>query len=560
MGETADIIITNGILLTMDPSRPRAEALAVSGGRIIAVGDAEEIAGLAGPRTRTVDARGATVLPGFNEAHIHIFPGSVALDQLSLAGVSGEAELRARVRDFDTEHPGLDLLVGKACDYTILGEGRALDRHVLDAILPDRPLLLVAPDHHTAWANTAALKAAGLLEGRALPPGNEIVMGEDGLAAGELREPAAFGPVEAMGPTGGREGAGLGTGADPVPAPDAAQRETDLAALRKGLAHLAAHGITSFQNMDGNAYQLELLSELERRGELTCRARVPFHFVPEMEIEALEQASGMAARYASPRIASGTVKLFIDGVLDGWTALMAEDYADRPGWRGEPRFEEARFHAIIAEADRRGLQVAVHAIGDRAVNMVLDGFEKARAANGPRDSRHRVEHIEVALVSDIPRFAELGVIASVQPPHPPGQAGLPLEPTLSRIGKARWPLAYPWAALRAAGAEMLFASDWPVSPVDPLAGVAAAMTREKWDDDQPDNRQTLLQALEGYTLAGAKAEFREHEKGRLAPGFLADIVVLDDDLEAADAEEFPEIRPVLTICDGAVTYVDEEAF
>ncbi|QDL93920.1 amidohydrolase (plasmid) [Paroceanicella profunda] len=560
MGETADIIITNGILITMDESRPRAEALAIAGGRIVAVGDAEGIAPLAGPRTRVVDARGATVLPGFNEAHIHIFPGSVALDQLSLAGVTGEAALRAQVRARDAAAPGPGLLIGKSCDYTILGTERSLDRGLLDEILPDRPLLLVAPDHHTAWANTAALTAAGLLHGRALPAGNEIVMGADGLATGELRENAAFGPVEAIGPTGGREGAGLVTGRDPEPAPGTAEREADLAALRKGLAHLASHGITSFQNMDGNPYQLDLLSELERRGELLCRARVPFHFVPEMPLSALDTASEMAARHGSPRLSSGTVKLFIDGVLDGWTALMAEPYADRPDWCGEPRFEEERFHAIIAEADRRGLQVAVHAIGDRAVNMVLDGYEKARAANGPRDSRHRVEHIEVALASDIPRFAELGVIASVQPPHPPGQAGLPLEPTLSRIGKPRWPLAYPWAALRAAGAGMLFASDWPVSPVDPLAGVAAAMTRPKWDADQPDNRQTLMQALEGYTLAGAKAEFREHEKGRLAPGFLADIVVLDDDLEAADPEEFPEIRPVLTICDGAVTFEDEDAF
>lgn len=547
---TADLIVTNARVLTVDPARPRAEAVAVAGDTILAVGDRAEVMATKGPGTRVIDAAGGSVTPGFVEAHLHIFAGAAELDQCQLHGVEGAEAFRAKVAAYAAGRPGEPLIVGQGAGYTMFSESAPITRHDLDAAVPDRPFLMFAADHHTAWANTAALEHAGILRGRAVGVGNEIVMGADGLATGELREREAFGPVVALSTSGGRERSGL-DGSDPDAT--AAERAYDRKVLQRGLDHLARHGITSFHNMDGNRYLASLLGEMEAAGELTCRARVPFHFLNFMDLDALDTASELAARHRSERLSCGFVKMFMDGVLESWTAVMAEDYADRPGWRGEPLFERRRFAEIATEIDRRGLQIAVHAIGDGAVNTVLDGYAAARGANGPRDSRHRVEHVEVALPTDIPRFSELGVLASMQPPHPPG-TGFPLEPTVSRIGRARWPHAYAWNTLRDADARLVFASDWPVSPVDPMEGIGFAMTRKPWAPGLPDQRQSLDQALAGYTADGAYAEFMEHRKGRLKPGMLADLVVFGGDIEAAEPEAIAAIRPAVTICGGATTF------
>jgi predicted amidohydrolase YtcJ len=306
--------------------------------------------------------------------------------------------------------------------------------------------------------------------------------------------------------------------------------------------------------MDGNLYQLELLARIQAEGELICRAQIPFHYKNFMTPDMLAKASLMAERYNSEWLSSGMVKFFMDGVLESWTAVMVDDYADRPGWRGEPLFTQAEFNAAAIEADRRGLQIAVHAIGDGAVRSVLDGYEAALKANGRRDSRHRVEHIEVTTEADVPRFAALGVIASMQPPHPPGAMDFPLEPTISRIGRKRWPLAYAWRTLKNAGAHICFASDWPVSRIDPIAGMKAAVTRQRWADDMPDQSFTLQEALAGYTVEGAYAEFAENRKGRLKSGYLADLVVLSDDIETVEAEHLDRVRVITTICGGRITY------
>ena len=324
--------------------------------------------------------------------------------------------------------------------------------------------------------------------------------------------------------------------------------------MRRGLEWCAKHGITSIQNMDGNLHQLELLSEIEAEGQLLCRAQIPFHYKNFMKPEMLAKASLMAERYDSEWISSGMVKVFMDGVLDSWTAVMVEPYADRPDWIGEPLFTQEHFNAVATEADRRGLQIAVHAIGDGAVRSVLDGYEAAMKANGRRDSRHRIEHIEVITENDIPRLASLGVIASMQPPHPPGSMGLPLEPTVSRIGRKRWPLSYAWRTIKNAGAHVVFASDWPVSPIDPIRGMQAAVLRKPWAETDPDQSFSLMEALAAYTVEGAYAEFAETTKGRLKPGFMADVVVLSADIEATAPQDLHKVRPVATICGGKTTY------
>lgn len=551
---TASLIITNAAVLTMDPARPMAEAIAISGNRIMCLGTHSEVMREKGADTRVVDAGGGTVMPGFVEGHMHLFAGAAELSHLQLFGTRGFDELKARTEAYLRQNPGDDLIIGEQADYVIIGEHEPLSRHHLDRIVKDRPILVFSPDHHTAWANTLALEMAGILKGRTLGPGNEIVMGADGLAQGELREGEAIDPVRALSKKGMRDRLGLATGGEPDPYPTKAEFETDLETMRVGLRHAAAHGITFVQNMDGNIYTLELLEELQRRGELTARVRVPFHFKNFMDIAMLEKASQMAARWQGDMLSSGFVKLFIDGVADSATAVMVEDYASRPGWKGDPLFAPERFAAIATEADRRGLQIAVHAIGDGAVRIVLDGYAAAQKANGRRDSRHRVEHVEVIHPDDIPRFAALGVIASMQPPHAPGNHGLPLEPYLSNIGEARWQWAFAWKALREAGARLVFGTDWPVSDIDPLWSLQSAMTRGRWNDQMPDNRQSLHQAVHSYTADGAYAGFMEGETGMLKEGMLADMCVLPVDLAKTDPATYNGIKPRMTVCDGRVVF------
>ncbi len=254
---------------------------------------------------------------------------------------------------------------------------------------------MFAPDHHTAWANTIALEKAGILHGRDVGVGNEIVMGEDGLATGELRETNAIRPVACMGVTGGREGLGVGTGGDPEHVTPE-ERAGDIAVIKKGLAYCASLGITSFQNMDGNLYQLEMLDEIDRTEGLPVRVRMPYHmknFMPLSDLE--EKAAVWKARFDTDTLRCNFVKLFMDGVTEGETAVFVDDYAHKPGWKGDPLFSGEAFNAVATEANRLGMPVAVHAIGDGAVRMVLDGYEASINANGRSDMRNRIEHIEV---------------------------------------------------------------------------------------------------------------------------------------------------------------------
>jgi predicted amidohydrolase YtcJ len=434
----------------------------------------------------------------------------------------------------------------------MFGPNEPITRHVLDRILPDRPLALFAGDHHTMWANTEALKAAGILHGLVTPPGSEVVMGSDGLAAGELREFEGFAPITGLTPTGGREMLGL-MGHEPKIAPTAAQRAMDKDIMRRGLAYCASLGITGFHNMDGNFYQLELLQEIDEAEGLAVRGRVPFRMLPGMPLSNLGKAVEMRGRWHSDRLKSDFVKMFMDGVIESTTADMFEDYDTAPGVSGFSFFEQDEFDAICVETDRLGLQIAVHAIGDAAVNRTLNGYEAARRANGRRDSRHRIEHIEMLKPSDLPRFVELGVMASMQPTHAPGGA-YPIEPILSMVGRERMKTGYAWQTIRETGTRLVFASDWPVAPLDPLLGIKTAVARGPAFDGAPEERQSLIDSIAGFTIDGAFAEFAEDRKGILRPGALADVVILDGDIEAVAPEEIDQLKVAATICDGRVTY------
>ncbi|MEE4236460.1 MAG: amidohydrolase [Anderseniella sp.] len=548
----ADTIIRNANIITMDEAAPHAEAIALAGGSILAVGHETDVMNLAGPGTRVIDARRATVMPGFIESHMHIFSGSASLTRLDLTGVAGKDALRKAIVDWAARHPGDGIIFANQASYTLFGDQPA-GRQLLDEVCPHRPFAMMSPDFHTAWANTAALKSAGILNGRVCITGSQIAMGDDGLATGELLEADAFIDVVALTPTQGRESLGITTARDPHPAATPEQRAADTATLKRGLDYCASLGITTIHNMDGTVYQCELLHELERNGGLSCRIAVPFHYKNDKQLSDLEEAEHMRRTWSSDSLWCGHVKLFMDGVLDSGTAFVLGGYPDDPAHDGDPLFTQAEFIEIATEVDRRGFQIAVHAIGDAAVRRTLDGYEAAQNANGKRDARHRIEHIEIIDGADIPRLAQLGVIASMQPLHPPG-CGFPVEPTASKIGAAKLPRAFAWNTLRQAGANMCFASDWPVSPVDPLLSLKSATTRKKLAPEHPDQRQTLYQAIHGYTAGGAYAEFSEHRKGRLKPGYMADVVMLDGDIEKVAPDDITSLKVAMTICGGEVTY------
>ena len=553
MSERADILIVNAKALTIDPDRPRASVIAIRGNRIMAVGD-DNLAALGGPDTQIIDAGGKTVVPGFIDSHVHLFGGSGELDCLNLADISGEAALTDAVRAESQRKPDDVLLYAVCAGYFLLGPDTPLDRHALDRVMPDRPFAIMAADHHTVWANTKALEMAGILHGGPTGPDGEIVMGTEGTATGALLETSAFAHVLRFTELGGRDFLGYVTGDDPNPPATPEERERDKAALRLGLQHCAKLGVTSVHNMDGNLYQMELLAELEQEGTLLCRVQIPCHPRNTHPLSKLDEALFMRETYTSQMLYSGRVKMFMDGVMDSYTALMVDPYPDRPDTSGVAVFTAEAFNEAVIKADGLGLQISVHCCGDGAVRRTLDGFEAAMKQNGRRDSRHRIEHIETVTDSDIPRFAQLGVIASMQPLHSPAAGLFPPMPKGMIYHDHQVHNAFAWRTLRSAGAALAFGTDWPIVPLEPMLSVAAALYVGQPDERWMDQSQTLDETLSSYTTVGAYTEFAEDQKGQIKAGMLADLAVLSSDLENVDRNGMEQTQTVLTLCDGRLTY------
>ncbi|RIK44516.1 MAG: hydrolase [Chloroflexi bacterium] len=534
MNQPADLLITNAAVYTVDDDQPHAEAVAVRGNRIVYVGRASDAAAWRGAKTEVIDAGGRTLLPGLIDSHFHLLWGSLKLADLQLWDAEDMAQLATLIRDHAAANPDQEWIIGSQLRYKAISPDRPLDRHFLDQLVPDRPVYLTAYDGHTVWVNTEALRRGGLLYGRELPSGHEIVMDPaTGMATGELREPEAFRSIREL-----------------LPKKNDAEKR---ALLHKGLALCAQHGITSAHNMDTWDDSINLYAALDDLGEMTLRLYVPYDVKPETPLEALQEAAEWKRKFQSSHLRAGAIKCFMDGVLESYTALMVDEYAGAPGNRGSALFTAEHFNRIAAEADRLGLQIAVHCCGDGAVKRTLDGYAHALQRNGRRDSRHRIEHIEVIDSPDIPRFAELGVVASMQPLHSPETVhASDVWPT--RAGKARWPYSFAWRTLRDAGAHLAFGSDWPVVTLDPMLGFHTALNRQPWKQGDPDQRQTLAEVIRGYTRDAAYVEFQEHEKGMVRTGMLADLVLLSEDIFATPHEEIAHVRPLLTVCDGRVVY------
>jgi len=525
----ADLIIENARVWTGDPAQPAAEAVAVRGDRIVFVGTTNEAGDWRGPATRVIDGQGGTLTPGFIDAHLHLLYGSLNLSRAQLYGLRTPEAVSAALSAFAAANPSVAWVQGRGAAYDVIG-GRA---H-LDAAVPDRPALVIAYDGHTAWANTRALELAGILRGGEVRgPNSEIVRDAQGLATGELREAGAIDILE-----------------DLIVEPDRAEKRRWLA---EGARALNRAGVTAVHNMNGDLADLELYREAELAGELVLRVVVPYHIEPHTAFEALGEAAEMARIDGLAR--GGLAKFFMDGVLESWTALMVEPYADRPESCGDALYSFDHFVRMAAEADRLGLQIAVHCCGDGAVRRTLDGYAEIQRRNGPRDRRHRIEHIEVIHPDDLPRFKQLGVLGSIQPLHAPTPGDG--DVWMARAGRARWGRSFAWRTLKEAGVKLAYGSDWPVADFNPLAGIAAGLTRKPWQVGDPAQALTLDELLVGYTRDAAYAEWREHERGQVRPGMLADLVLLDGDLfevAAQDPAAVGRLRPRLTLVNGRIAF------
>jgi hypothetical protein len=531
---TADLLITNAAVYTVDEHQPQAEAVAVVGNRIAFVGRAAEAATWRGPRTIVIDGAGRSLLPGIIDSHFHLLWGALKLDDLPLWDAENLDQVAQMVRDYAAAQPQREWLLGAQLRYKAIPPDRPLDRHFLDALVPERPLCLVAYDTHTVWVNTEALRRGGILYGRTLPPGHEIVMHPaSGMATGELREPEAFKPIRRL-----------------IPKKSDAEKR---ALLHRAMRLCAQHGITSVHNMDSSDGSLPLYLGLEDMGEMTVRIYIPYDVRPETPLAALNEAADWKRLYQGNFVRTGAIKCFMDGVLESTTALMVEEYAGQPGNRGSALFSADHFAQIAVESDRLGLQIAVHCCGDGAVKRTLDGYALALQHNGRRDSRHRIEHIEVIDPPDIPRFAELGVIASMQPLHAPPMFQ-PGDVWQARTGQHRWPHSFAWQTLREAGAHLTFGSDWPVVTLNPMTSFAVALNRQPWAPGHPSQRQTLEQTIRAYTRDAAYVEFQEATKGMIRVGMLADLLLFSANLFATPPEEIAQVQPVLTVCDGRIVY------
>ena len=540
--ELADILIINARSFSADRPGQFAEALAIRGNRILAVGTAEEIAPLRGQGTQVIDAHGATVMPGFNDAHVHFLSGSLGLGWVQLLDAETQQQVQDKIRNFAAAHPEQPWVLGRGWLYGAFPGGLPT-RQQLDALIPDRPAVMECYDGHTKWLNTRALAAAGITAATPDPVGGQIVRDPaTGEPTGVLKE-SAQSLIDRV-----------------VPQPS---REEKLAALRLGVALAHRLGVTAVQEAGADAEELELFDVLRRAGELQIRLYLALSAGPGFS-EADEQGlEALRRQYPdSDTLRLGAVKMYADGVVESHTAALLAPYANRET-RGNPEFTAVEMNRIVTLLDARGWQVWIHAIGDGAIRMALDAFEAAQKTNPPpsRGRRHRIEHIEVISAEDIPRFARLGVIASMQPFHASPNQNI-LEVWAVNLGPERAARAWSWKNIRDAGGRLAFGTDWPVVELDPRPGIHTALTRKTAaglpeGGFVPSQRLLLNEVLEAFTSGAAYAAFDEGRMGTLGKGQLADIVIWSADLFALPMDQVKDARVRMTLFDGRVVYSRE---
>src|SRR5579872_1371683 len=529
----ADLVLTGGKIWTGTIAQPQVEAVACIGPRIVAMGSSSDIGHSIGPQTRVVDLAGKLMVPGFNDAHVHFYTGGQHLASVKLRDAQSEGEFRERIRKFAAQLPPGRWILGGDWDHENWTPARLPTRQLIDAVTADHPVFLNRLDGHMSLANTAALKLAGVDRNTPDPPGGTIVRDEKGEPTGVLKD-AAMGAVDRVIP--------------------AASDDEIADAVRAAMRYAAENGVTSVQDMSAAPEILRVYQKLLKSGELTVR--ISGH-QPLATWERLADV-GLLAAFGSGYLHIGGLKGFADGSLGSTTALFFDPYLDAPATSGlasDEMIPESKMRKHILDADRAGLQIAVHAIGDKANHIILGMFEDAERNNGARDRRFRIEHAQHLRPDDIPRFAKLHVIASVQPYHAIDDGRWAEK----RIGPERAKTTYAFHSLLEAGAVLAFGSDWYVAPMEPLLGIYAAATRRTLDGKHPDGwvpeqKITVAQAIRAYTWGSAYASFDESNKGTIEPGKLADFAVLSDDILSIDPVEISKTKVVMTVFDGKVVY------
>jgi len=540
----ADVIFTHGNVYTGVPvmsafkAIKRAEAIAVRGDRIEAVGENAEILKLKGPDTQIIDLGGHFVMPGFNDAHAHLIDGGFEKMNVNLVGVKSLDEFRERIRaKLNTAAPG-DWILGDGWDENLWPVRALPSRWDIDEITTDHPVFLGRVDGHIAVANSRALQLASITIASRDPKGGKIDRDANGQPNGILRETARQAVEDAV----------------PKPTHDKRRQAMELA-----LAEAASWGVTSVQDNSGSWEDFQVLEELEKAGKLTARISEWLPFDDPVDKLDEKRKSHPAS---DNMLHTGMLKGFMDGSLGSHTAAMIEPYFDDPKNYGLPRYDAPKLNEMTKERVLAGFQIGYHAIGDRGVQMALDAFadaekaakeKKVKAANGGDDYRLRIEHAQVVTPLEIVKFRDLKVIASMQPSH----VLTDMQWAEARLGSKRAEHSYAWAEFLKRGVTLAFGTDFPVEPISPFRGLYAATTRTSESGKQqyyPDQKISMDQAIAAYTTGSAFAEFAEKEKGLMIPGMLADFVVLDRDVTAVVPQKLLQTKVLRTVVGGKTVY------
>jgi predicted amidohydrolase YtcJ len=533
----ADTVFTNGHIFTSNPTLLWVEAVAIRDGKILDVGTSKDLAKYRGARTHVVDLGGRMAMPGVIDNHTHFLWGSYGLAGLQLREAKSVEEMKKLALEYAKAHPDEKWVWGS---YGYLTPPDRQAKELLDEVFPDRPVSLLSGDGHNLWVNSKALALAGIKRDTRDPNGTArgtIVRDKTGEATGILEE-GAKSLVQRL-----------------MPASD----DEKLRRLKLGLALASQHGVTSIVNATGDLPEMKLYDELRKRGELTVRTTTAFaedvgirHTLAPEELADFEKARQL---YRDDWVRAGIIKFFADGVIETHTAGMLEPYADTRGQKGSILYTPEEFRKYFMELDRRGFQVMTHAIGDGAVQTVLNAYEAVEKQNGPRDRRWRVEHMEAVAPIDWPRFGKLGVIAAFQPwccPRLDAGQG-------KSLGPQRLKESMPWRSIASGGATLSLGSDWPVESLDPFPIMQTALTRQTPDGKPaggffPEQNLTLDQVLAGYTRNNAYTEFMEKKLGSLEPGKLADIIVISQDLYKVPPNKVGQTKVLLTMVGGKIVW------
>ena len=537
--EGADIVIVNAKVYSPGEQGAASdrfhEAIAIQGTKILAVGSRAEIERLATDRTHSIDAKGASVTPGFNDAHVHLFSGSESLQQVDVLDAASLEEIGNRIRSFAIANPKKAVIVGRGWLYGFFPGGLPT-REQLDAVISDRPAVMKCYDGHSLWLNSKAMELAGITRESKDPENGIIVRDAQGEPTGVLKE-SAMTLAEGL-----------------MPKLTSAEKAD---ALRVAIREAHRLGVTSVQEAGIGLAELEVLEGLRKSGDLNLRVYIALEGHPRMTTEEVDQLVALRARFKDLSI--GAVKLYADGVIEAHTASLLQPYANKP-FRGLPEYTQDDLNRVIELLDRNDFQIMVHAIGDGGIRMTIDALERAARANPAwaKGRRHRLEHIESVSREDIPRFGQLGIIASMQPYHANPNSNI-FNVWAVNLGPERASRAWSWKSIHDAGGRLAFGTDWPVVGLDPLPGLHTAMTRQTLDGEPsggfvPEQRLSLSDSLRAYTSGAAYAQYAESSKGRLEPGMVADVLVWDRDLFSVRVDQVKDASVIRTIYDGQVVF------